>query len=98
MRILETDFVPIRLLPIIHLCACIVISIAGLEGWGVMFIVDLPFSILIAPLPWYNVPLPWAFGVLGTLWWYFVSVIIIKLKVREQKKSREKATGLNEVT
>lgn len=87
MPMLKSDFIVIRLLPVIHLCACIAITVARLDGWGFMFVVDLPFSILVAALPWYNVPLPWAFGTLGTLWWYVLSVLIINLKLREQRKS-----------
>ena len=91
---LMSHFRIIYLLPVIHLLACIAITVARVPGWGVMFIVDLPFSIVIAPLPWYNIPLPWAFGTLGTLWWYALSVLIMKLQLREKGKHQtEKATA-----
>ena len=94
MQTLKSSFILIRLLPVIHLCACIMIAGAGLNEWGFMFVADLPFSILIAPLPWYSIPLPWAFGILGTLWWYAFSVLIIKLKLREERKSAAKTPNV----
>ena len=87
MRAAETSFIVIRLLPVAHLCACVAIAIVNSDLWGIMFAVDLPISVLITPLFWYMPPML-AFGILGTLWWYALSVLIIRLKLREERKSK----------
>jgi hypothetical protein len=48
------------------------ISVAKLDGWVYMFVVDFPVSTLLAMLAW-SVEQPLlVFGVLGTLWWYLL--------------------------
>jgi len=67
----------VYLLPLVHLCACVVIGLMNLES-GAEYIghADLPFTILIAPLVfWSSHPIVW-FAILGTLWWYFVSRVL----------------------
>ena len=65
-------------LPVLHLCLVVAIATELLEfegswGWFLVFLIDLPFSILLVFLQ--NVVSPLlVFGVLGTLWWYFLSV------------------------
>lgn len=61
------------LLPALHLCACLVIAIAKIEsGWEQMIKIDFPFSLLLVALMYAkDHPLLW-FGVLGTLWWFFL--------------------------
>src|SRR5690348_16034992 len=73
----------VYILPSLHFCACAVVALAKPDAWGALFLIDLPFSVLIAARPWhYPIP-PWlAFGVLGTLWWYFLSLLIQKFIVR----------------
>jgi hypothetical protein len=59
-------------LPLAHLCACLTISVAKLDGWVYMFVVNFPVSTLLAMLAWrVDQPLL-VFGVLGTLWWYLL--------------------------
>jgi hypothetical protein len=70
----KTRFVLVHLLPFLHLCACVVIGLIGPES-GAEYIghIDLPFTILIAPLVfWSSHPIVW-FAILGTLWWYLLS-------------------------
>jgi len=89
MTMQKSSLLAVRLLPAIHLCACLIIAIAKLDWWWVIFFIDLPFSVLIAPLPWYNVHAALAYGSLGTIWWYIVSVLIIKLSLREGSRSAQ---------
>jgi hypothetical protein len=60
-------------LPAVHLSACAVISITRIEsGWEQMIKIDFPFSLLLGALTYIkDYPLLW-FGVLGTLWWFFL--------------------------
>jgi len=61
--------------PILHLCACLTIALLRLEsGWHYMTIVDFPVSILAIALS-YNFHHPLIlFGVIGTMWWYLLSL------------------------
>ena len=83
------SFALVFLAPLLHLVACVVIQVAGLErGWEQMIKVDFPFSILLVALTWrLDVPVLW-FGALGTLWWYIVSWTIWRLfRVRRVRAS-----------
>lgn len=61
------------LLPTLHLFACAVIALAKIDsGWEKLIIIDFPFSVLLVALTYAKVyPFLW-FGVLGTLWWFFL--------------------------
>ena len=67
-------FILVHVLPFSHLCACLTIALAHLEsGWGHMFVIDIPMSVIILAVS-YNFDHPLLlFGTLGTLWWYLVS-------------------------
>jgi hypothetical protein len=71
------------ILPLAHLCLCFAIALGFIstEGgwmWFPAFFVDFPFSILLLPL--LNVASPLlVFGILGTIWWYFLSVLLALL-------------------
>jgi hypothetical protein len=69
------------ILPGIHLVFCIVIALSSSEGswqWFPVFFIDLPFSLLLVFLQ--NVISPiLVFGILGTLWWYIVSLGLLWL-------------------
>jgi hypothetical protein len=69
------------LLPALHLFACVWIQVAGvISGWEHLITIDFPFSIILVGLTWrFDHPLLW-FGVLGTLWWYLLSFIIMHFK------------------
>jgi hypothetical protein len=62
------------LLPLLHLCTCIIIVLAQLgKGWEYLGLIDFPASVLIVAID-YNFDHPLIlFGVFGTLWWYFLS-------------------------
>jgi hypothetical protein len=68
-------------LPGIHLVFCIIIALSSSEGswqWFPVFFIDLPFSLLLVFLQ--NVISPiLVFGILGTLWWYIVSLGLLWL-------------------
>jgi hypothetical protein len=66
------------ILPVLHLCLVVAIATELLEfegswGWFLVYLIDLPFSILLLFLGHYAGP-EILFGVLGTLWWYFLSM------------------------
>ena len=87
----------IYLLPILHLCACLIIAVAGLEsGWRYMMFADLPASVLIMAEA-YNFDHPLIlFGIFGTLWWYLLSrgVEIVGTRViAAARKHRGSRTG-----
>ena len=64
----------VYLLPLLHLCACIIIAFASItKGWEYLGLIDFPASALIVAID-YNFDHPLLlFGVFGTLWWYFLS-------------------------
>jgi hypothetical protein len=94
----KTRFISIRLLPLLHLCACLTIAIVNSDWWGIMFVVDLPISVLITPLFWYIRPML-AFGIVGTVWWYLLSRLIVRLIVRQRRDSSpENANPSDEAT
>ena len=67
----------VLVLPLLHLLLCIVVQLNASEGgwwWFPMYLVDLPFSALLVHVPF--LPGLVVFGVFGTLWWYFIGVII----------------------
>jgi hypothetical protein len=50
------------------------------SGRDFLALVDEPMSTLIVGLAWhYNWPLIPLFGIIGTLWWYFVSKVVLFL-------------------
>jgi len=62
------------LLPLFHLCACIMIRFASLEsGVHYLILVDFPFSLVLVVLGWPRDNFLLWFSTLGTLWWYFLS-------------------------
>ena len=73
---------PLLVLPALHLALCIFVQLHPTEGswwWFPLFVVDFPFSFLLMLL---KVLLPSGlptgfivFGVFGTMWWYFLSVL-----------------------
>ena len=76
----KTRFVLVYLLPFLHLCACLAITLENIEsGWQYLILIDFPVSLVGVVMMFlydnnqilYH-PLLW-FGTLGTLWWYFLS-------------------------
>jgi hypothetical protein len=67
-------FFLVHLLPFLHLVACFVIAIAGLQrGWQYLWMIDVPASLLAMFLGYYfDHPLI-LFGIIGTVWWYLLS-------------------------
>jgi len=65
----------IYLVPFLHLCACLIITVLRLEsGWHYMTIVDVPASVLVITFLYdFDHPLI-LFGTIGTLWWYLLSL------------------------
>lgn len=75
------------LLPFLHLGACIAIWVGHVDtGWQKLLIADFPFSVILAGLMFRNVDPLLSFGVLGTLWWWFLSLIVRRL-VRSRSRS-----------
>jgi hypothetical protein len=74
----------IYLLPSLHLCACVAYAFSEALGhgldWGFLIIADFPLSIVGAGLLWrtsrLGVPF---FFVVGTAWWYLISLALLSL-------------------
>src|SRR5256885_1772680 len=76
----------VLVLPLFHLLMCIVVQLysilqppfvhLGEPGWvwSRMFFIDLPLSALLVHI--HFLPGFIFFGIFGTLWWYFIGVII----------------------
>jgi len=65
-------------LPMLHILLCIAIQLHPGDGgwwWFPVFLVDLPISIGVMFIAYVLPPLA-AFGIFGTLWWYYVGVMI----------------------
>jgi hypothetical protein len=83
----RTRVVSTLILPGCHFLACLAIQTELLgpsEGswtWFPMFVVDLPFSLLLLMagrlLPGWEVAPFLLFGVAGTAWWYFLSWALV---------------------
>jgi hypothetical protein len=67
----------VYLLPILHFGACLAIWLGNIDtGWQKVIIVDFPFSIVLVGLMFRNDNPLFIFGILGTLWWYLLSLVI----------------------
>ena len=70
--------IPLLILPTLHLILCFYVDFKisdddfGSWKWFVLFLVDLPFSIILSRLSFLGAFV--AFATLGTLWWYFIGV------------------------
>jgi hypothetical protein len=68
------------LLPFLHLGACLAIWVGRIEsGWQKLIILDFPFSLLLVALLFRDDKPLLYFGILGTLWWYVLSLVIRRL-------------------
>jgi hypothetical protein len=68
-------------IPLLHLGLCVVAAAGGFGsegswGWFPVFVVDLPISIVFAPLAGPIHPFL-VFGVLGTLWWFILTRAVV---------------------
>jgi hypothetical protein len=76
------------LLPFLHFGACLAIGIGHIDaGWEYLLLIDFPFSIVIAGLMYRNVHAMVSFGILGTLWWYGISLAMSWLIRASKRKS-----------
>jgi hypothetical protein len=79
----------IRLLPLLHAFACAALLGPWPDLGALFMIIDFPASILILTFAWrYDVQLVFVFGVFGTLWWFLLSLVILRLKLRESKSAK----------
>ena len=71
----------VYLLPFLHVCACVVTVLANPEsGWKYLGLVDFPVSIAEVGLSMrFDVPPFLFFVIIGTIWWYLVSLVILAL-------------------
>lgn len=91
----------VYLLPLTHLCICLTIGLGGIgSGWEYMTMVDAPASVLVIGLLYdWNHPLI-LFGVIGSLWWYLLSLAIgvcwVRLSgaIRNRRASRREARNV----
>jgi len=79
MRSAFRPILPVLVLPLLHLIFCIYAEFFSRweGGWTYfpLFIMDLPFSLILMFLV-YLVPSNFAvFGILGTLWWFVIGVL-----------------------
>ena len=65
---------PLLVLPELHLVLCLVAQLDGTYGWFPFFFIDAPFSLFLMRIGF--LPPLVTFGVFGTVWWYFVAVLI----------------------
>jgi len=64
-------------LPILHLGACLAIWFGHVNtGWQYLLMFDFPFSVVLAGLMFRGVNQLLSFGILGTLWWYVLSLVL----------------------
>jgi hypothetical protein len=66
----------IYLLPSVHLGACLAMWLSEYRNLEPMILIDFPFSFLAVGAAYQGVN-PWIIlGIVGTLWWYFISRFI----------------------
>lgn len=66
----------IYLLPSLHLGACLAMGLSEYRNLEPMLLIDFPFSFLAVTAAYQGVN-PWIIlGIVGTLWWYFISRFI----------------------
>jgi hypothetical protein len=73
-------------LAITHTMICFAVEFRLVEsegswGWFLVFLIDLPFSIIILPVQKVLPPLI-AFGTMGFIWWFFIGWLISKIVQR----------------
>jgi hypothetical protein len=67
----------VYLLPFLHLGGCVTIWAGHIDsGWQKLIIVDFPFSLVLVALLYRDDNPLLIFGVLGTLWWYVLSLLV----------------------
>ena len=66
-----------------HLLFCIYVASTHSEGWGWVLVtaIDFPVSALLITLL-HNLPPVIYFGIVGTLWWYFLGWLGAKLIIK----------------
>jgi hypothetical protein len=71
----------IHVLPFLHLCACVLTAIANPDsGWKYVGLADYPVSIMEVGLSMrYDVHPLLFFGIIGTAWWYLISLVVFLL-------------------
>ena len=63
-------------LPLLHICCCIATRMVD-GPWMPVILSELPVGALLLGADWrFDYPLFW-FGVLGTLWWYLISRVLL---------------------
>jgi hypothetical protein len=68
---------PLLVLPVSHLVLCLVVQVNATSGswsWFPLFLIDLPVSSLLIRIE--SLPSLVTFGIFGTIWWYFVAILI----------------------
>ena len=82
-------------LPVLHFCACLMLPLSylvprlqypGAIVWEFVMMADLPVSLVAYFLAWkYGLfAMIWIF-VVGTLWWYYLSVAFRKFRERRER-------------
>ncbi len=65
----------VHLLPSLHLSLCLAYSSGAVDAGGLMITIDHPISVLMIALEVrYHLPDLLVWGVIGTLWWYLLSL------------------------
>lgn len=92
MKTWNIRLVLLHVLPFLHLCACVAVAVAHVQsGWEYLAKADTLMTVPIFALSYhYDHPLL-LFGVLGTLWWYFLSWLAALLIARVWKRSTRAA-------
>ena len=90
MNVLRIQKIPLAI-SFLHLLVCLFVNAAEFEGswkWFIPFTLDLPFSLLVVMAPSSIHPL-FLYGVLGSIWWYFLVCFLSYLicKIRSKLKA-----------
>jgi len=64
----------VYLLPILHLGGCVAIWLT--HNLEYMIVIDFPISILFVGLTYAGINPLITFGIVGTLWWYLLSLVL----------------------
>ena len=93
----------VYLLPLLHVLACVATAAFAAmyvnTEWTYVVFADYPVSLVVVGLAWhYKWPLFPLFAIIGTLWWYLVSLVVAFCWTRASSAIRNRRTPRPEPT